>query len=85
MGEVGFVDGLGVETGGEDGLDFRQPVEPGEEILGQFAVLEAQVEWLSCWRMARGSRAILRLRVIAALESVALFSCGAMITRMRQD
>jgi hypothetical protein len=33
--------------GGEDGLDFRQLVEPGEEVLGQLAVLEAQVELLT--------------------------------------
>jgi hypothetical protein len=31
--------------GGEDGLDFRHLVEPGEEVPGQLAVLEAQVEW----------------------------------------
>jgi hypothetical protein len=47
MGEVGCVDGFGGEMGGEDGLDFRQAVEPGEEVLGQLAILEAQVKSLS--------------------------------------
>jgi hypothetical protein len=47
MGELGFADGLGGEMGGEDGLDFRQAVEPGEEVPGQSAVLEALVELLT--------------------------------------
>jgi len=68
--------------GGEDGLDFRQPVEPGEEVLGQLAFLEALFELLT---EGQGSRAILPLRVIAVFESEALFACGAMIARMRQD
>ena len=82
VAEVGFVDGLGGEMGGEDGLDFREPVEPGEEVPGQFAVLEAQVELLTD---GQRERAILPLRVMAVFESVALFPCAAMITRMRQD
>ena len=47
MGEVGFVHGLGGEMGGEDGLDFRQAVEPGEVVLGKFAILEG-------WPAGRG-------------------------------
>ena len=81
MGEVGCVDGFGGEMGGEDGLDFRQAVEPGEEVLGQLAILEAQVELLTD---GQRERAILPLRVMAVFESVALFACGAMITGMRQ-
>ena len=71
MGEVGFVDGLG----GEDGLDFRQAVEPGEEVLGQLAILEARGE--------PGDFAVGRHR--GPPESMALFSCAAMVARMRQD
>src|SRR5215813_4183668 len=42
--EVDFVDGVALEMGGEAGLDLRQPVEPGEEGVGEFAVLEASVD-----------------------------------------
>jgi hypothetical protein len=44
MGEIDFVDGLAVEVVGEDGLDFREGVEPGGELLGFLAVVEALVE-----------------------------------------
>ncbi len=64
------------------GLDFRQAVEPGEEVLGQLAILEALVELLTdCER----EPAILQLRIIGDLASVTLLSCGTMITGMRQD
>ena len=69
MGEVGFVDGLGGEMGGEDGLDFGQMVEPGEEVLGRPGGVG---RFCPC----ASSR---------SLGSVALFSCGAMVARMRQD
>ena len=58
MGEVGFVDGLG----GEDGLDIRQLVEPGEEVPGQFAVLEALVELLTDGQGEPGDFAVARRR-----------------------
>ena len=79
MGEIGFVDGLG----GEDRLDIRQLVEPGEEVLGQFAVLEALVELLTDGQGEPGDFAVGRHR--GPPESVALFSCAAMVARMRQD
>ena len=50
--------------------------------LRQLAILEALVELLA---EGQRRRAILPLRVIAVLPSVALFSCGAMITGMGQD
>ena len=56
VAEVGFVDGLGGEMGGEDGLDFRQLVEPGEEVLGPLAILEALVELLTDGRLGEAGR-----------------------------
>lgn len=44
VGKVGFVDGLGIEVVGEDGLDFGERVEPGQEGLGLMAVIQAAVE-----------------------------------------
>jgi hypothetical protein len=48
--------------GGEDGLDFRQLVEPGEEVLGPLAVLEAQVELLTDGQRETGDFAVARHR-----------------------
>jgi hypothetical protein len=44
VAEVGFVDGAAAEVGGEDGLDFGEGVEPGDEGRGRLAVVEAGVE-----------------------------------------
>src|SRR5215471_13568193 len=44
FGEVLFVDWTVVEVGGEDGLDFRESVEPGEDRFGRDAVVEFEVE-----------------------------------------
>ena len=48
--------------GGEDDLDFRQLVEPGEEVLGQLAILEAQVELLTDRQREAGDFAVARHR-----------------------
>ncbi len=44
MVEVGGRDGGGVELGGEEGLDFGEGVEPGEDGRAAFVVEEALVE-----------------------------------------
>ena len=44
VGEVNLIDGLGVEERGQDGLDFGEGVEPGGELFGFVAVVEALVE-----------------------------------------
>ena len=82
LAEVGLVDGLGGEMGGEDGLDFRQLVEPGEEVLGQLAVLEAQIELPTDGQREAGDFAVASHR---GLRDVPLFPCVPMITGMRQD
>ena len=40
------------------GLDFREMVEPGEAVLGQLAVLEAQVELLTDGQREPGDFAV---------------------------
>ena len=62
VGGVGLVDGLGGEMGAADGLDFRQAVETGEEVLGQLAVLEALVELLTDGQGEPGDLAVARHR-----------------------
>ena len=44
FGEVLGADGDAVEVFGEDGLDFREGVEPLDEVHAGFAVVEALVE-----------------------------------------
>jgi len=44
FGDVLRGNGAAVEIGCEDGLDFREPVEPLDDIGGLFAVVEAGVE-----------------------------------------
>ena len=44
--------------GGEDGLDFRQPVEPREKVLGRLAILEALVELLTDGQREPGDFAV---------------------------
>ena len=47
LGEVGLFDGLTVEVGLEDGLDFGEGVEPVHQYLADFAVAEAVVEFFA--------------------------------------
>src|SRR6266566_3882011 len=47
LGEVDFVEGPPVEAGGEHGLDFGDGVEPFEDGVGLFAVVEAAIELLT--------------------------------------
>ncbi len=47
LGQVDFVEGAPVEAGGEDGLDFGDGVEPFEDGVGLFAVVEAAIELLA--------------------------------------
>ena len=47
LGEVDFVEGAPVEAGGEHGLDFGDGVEPFEDGVGLFAVVEAAIELLT--------------------------------------
>jgi hypothetical protein len=44
FGEVLFGDGAAVEFGGEDGFDFGERVEPGEDGFGGDTVVEFEVE-----------------------------------------
>jgi len=44
FGEVLFGDGAVVEVGGEDGFDFGERVEPGENGFGGEAIVEFEVE-----------------------------------------
>ena len=44
VGEVLLADGVAVEVFGEDFLDFRQGIEPADDLLAFRAVLEAGVE-----------------------------------------
>ena len=74
MGEAGSVDGPGGEMGGKSGPDFREPVEPGEEVLGQLAILEAQVELLTDGQREAGDFAVashrgLRKRAIVSMRA----------------
>jgi len=47
LGEVDFVEGAPVEADGERGLDFGDGVEPFENGVGLFAVVEAAIELLT--------------------------------------
>src|SRR6266446_1134035 len=47
LGQVDFVEGASVEAGGEHGLDFGDGVEPFEDGVGLFAVVEAAIELLT--------------------------------------
>ncbi len=47
FGEVDFVEGAAVEAGGEHGLDFGDGVEPLEDGVGLFAVVESAIELLT--------------------------------------
>src|SRR6266566_8918814 len=47
LGEVDFVEGPPVEAGGKHGLDFGDGVEPFEDGVGLFAVVEAAIELLT--------------------------------------
>src|SRR5207249_396302 len=47
VGEVLLSDGTAIEFFGEEGFDFRQRIEPGEEGGGWFFVLQAAVELLA--------------------------------------
>ena len=47
LGQVDFVEGAPVEVGGEHGLDFGDRVEPFEDGVGLFAVVEAAIELLT--------------------------------------
>jgi len=44
VGKVGFVDGAFLEIALEDGLGFREGIEPVDELAAGFAVVEAAVE-----------------------------------------
>jgi len=44
VGKVGFVDGAALEIALEDGLGFREGIEPVDELAAGFAVVEAAVE-----------------------------------------
>ena len=44
FGEVLFGDGATFEVGGEDGFDFRERVEPGENRFLRLVVVETEVE-----------------------------------------
>ena len=54
--------GLGECAAVSHGLDFRQPVEPGDEGLGQLAILEALVELLTDGQGEPGDFAVARHR-----------------------
>jgi len=47
LGQVDFVEGAPVEAGGKHGLDFGDGVEPFEDGVGLFAVVEAAIELLT--------------------------------------
>jgi len=47
VGQIDLVERAPVEVGGEDGLDFRDGVEPIEDGVGLFAVAEAAIELLT--------------------------------------
>ena len=47
VGKVWLVDGRGGELGGEDFLDGREGVEPGEDVGGAPSVFEAAVEFFA--------------------------------------
>ncbi len=54
--------GLGECAAVSLGLDFRQAVEPGDEVLGQLAVLEALVELLGDGQREAGDFVVARHR-----------------------
>jgi hypothetical protein len=45
--QIRFQNGLSVELGRHDGLDFRQPIKPLDQLLAWLAVVEALVEFLA--------------------------------------
>ncbi len=47
LGQVDFVEGAPVEAGGKHGLDFGDGVEPFEDGVGRFAVVEAAIDLLT--------------------------------------
>jgi len=47
IGEVLLVDGPGAELGGEHLADFGHAIEPSEQVLAQFAILEPLIELLA--------------------------------------
>ena len=90
MGEAGSVDGPGGEMGGKSGPDFREPVEPGEEVLGQLAVLEAQVELLTDGQREAGDFAVashrgLRERSIVSMRANVFTNFSIGHSQMRSE